>query len=77
MSNLKKIREDANLSLSEIGELCDRSKQHMWELEKQDANPTLKIAYAIANVLGKSVYDIWPDKTEVEVEKVIIRRVKK
>lgn len=77
MNNLKQLREEAGLSLSQLGRLCGKSKAHMWELEKEASNnPTLKTAYALANVLEVDVYDIWPDTTEIEVEKVEIRRVK-
>jgi len=77
MSNLKQFRKDAGLTLQELSDMCGKSKAHTWELEKETANPTLKTAYAIAKILNKTVYELWPDTTEIIEETVIIRRVKK
>ena len=77
MNNLKKLREKAKLTLQELGDMCGRSKTRIWELEQDEPNPSLRTAYALAKVLNESVYDIWPDTTEIEVEKVTIRRVKR
>ncbi len=75
---LKKMRNDANLSLQGLADICGVSKPHIHQLEKEDgSSPTLKTAYAIANVLGKSVYLIWFDTTEIVEETIIVRRVKK
>lgn len=74
-NNLKALREAAGLSLQALGDMCGRSKAQMHELEKEFANPTIKTAYALAKVLGKSVYDIWPDRTEIVEEIITVRRV--
>jgi len=76
-NNLKKFRTEAGLSLQKLGDACGITKVHIWELQKDKYNPTLKTAYGIANVLDKTVYDIWPDKTKVEEVTTTVRRVKK
>lgn len=75
VNNLKSLREAADLSLQTLADMCGRSKGQIWELEKDNANPTLSTAYAVAKVLGKSVYDIWTDATEIVEEQIIVRRV--
>jgi len=75
MNRLKELRNAEELSLQQLGDMCGRSKAHIHELEKQGANPTIKTAYMIAKVLDKSVYDIWPDTTEIVEETIIVRRV--
>jgi len=76
-NNLEKFRNEAKLSLQKLGDACGITKVHIWELQKDKYNPTLKTAYSIANVLEKSVYEIWPDKTKVEEVVTTVRRVKK
>lgn len=76
-SNLKQIREKSGLSLQRLSDLCNTNKVNVWEWGNDNANPTLKNAYLLAKVLDKSVYDIWPDTTEIVEESVIVRRIKK
>lgn len=48
----------------------------MHQLEKESGSiPKISTAYAIAKVFGKTVYDIWPDTTEIIEETIIVRRV--
>lgn len=42
MNNLKKIREEKGLSLSEIGELIGSSKSYIWEIENFKSMPSIK-----------------------------------
>mgnify|MGYP001953264128 CR=1 FL=1 len=75
-SNLKKIRQDAGLTLEGLGDMCGLSKSHLHDLEKATGSaPKITTAYAIACVLGKSVYDIWPDETKVVEETIVVRRI--
>jgi len=73
-NSLKFYRNEAQFSLAGLGDLCGLSKAHIHTLEKGESSPTIKTAYLIANVLNKSVYDIWPDTTEIIEETVTIRR---
>jgi DNA-binding XRE family transcriptional regulator len=77
MSNLKAFRQEMGLSLSELGDLCGKTKACMWELEKPTANPTLRNAYGVAKILNKTVYEIWPDTTEIITETITVHRLKK
>lgn len=75
-SNLKQARLDAGLTLQGLGDACRLSKSHIHDLEKETGSaPTLPTAYVIACVLGKSVYDIWPDETKVVEETIVVRRI--
>ena len=75
-SKLKQFRTDSGYTLQSIGDMCGITKSHMHDLEKETGScPKLSTAYAIAKVLDKTVYEIWPDETEIVVETVTIRRV--
>lgn len=76
-SNLKIFRAEEKLTLQGLGDMCGISKAHMHDLEKETGStPKLSTAYSLAKVLGKSVYEIWPDTTEVVEEVIIVRRIK-
>lgn len=74
-NNLKQLRTEAGFSLHQLGELCRSSKTHIFHLEQDGSNPTLKTAYRIAVALDKTVTDIWPNDVKLITETVIIRRV--
>lgn len=75
-NNLNKFRKEACLRADALADACGCSKQLIHNLEKQDdSSPKLSTAYLIARVLGKSIYDIWPDTTEVTEETIIRRRI--
>ena len=75
-NNLKLYRTQANLTLQELAEMYGGTKSHCHALENGTSSPTLNTAYAIACVLDMTVYEIWPDNTNIVEETVIIRRVK-
>lgn len=75
-NNLQEFRKNAKLSLQGLGDICGLSKSHVHELEKSEGPcPRLSTAYAIAAVLGKSVYEIWPDTTEIVEETITVRKI--
>jgi putative transcriptional regulator len=76
MNNLKSIRKAARLSLQELADRCGTSKGHMHCIESDKGNPSLKLAYRIAAILGKQVQEIWPDDNEVIEEIITVRRLK-
>ena len=39
--NLKRIREERNLSLAQLSELCSVSKSMLGQIERGDANPSV------------------------------------
>jgi len=59
-NNLKKIRESLGMSLAKMEKLTGCSHSHCWHLQKQTSSPNLYTAYKVAQVMGVSVYDIWP-----------------
>lgn len=77
-NKLKEFRKAAGLSLKGLGCHCGISAPHVYELEKESGPcPKLSTAYSIAAVLGKTVYEIWPDETEIVEEAIItVRRIK-
>lgn len=75
-SNLKQLRNDAGLSLSEIGDMCGRSIAQIHRLESDKANPTLATAYGIATALDVAVEDIWPNTVEMVDETITVRRIR-
>lgn len=76
-NKLKEKRERNNMTLQELADMYGGTKSHLWALEKGTSTPTLSTAYAIAKVLNYSVYQIWPDTTEIVEETIVVRRVKK
>ena len=75
-NNLTKFRKAANLSLQGLSDICGVSKPHLHDLEKETGScPKLSTAYGISSVLGKTVYEIWPDTTEIIEETIIVRRI--
>ena len=75
-NNLKQFREEAKLTLKDLGDSTGMSAAAVHHFENQRNGPTLKAAYAIAAILDKTVQEIWPDTTEiVEEETVTVRRI--
>lgn len=75
-NNIKKYREQSNLTFQELADMYGGTKSHIWALEKGTSSPTLPTAYAMAKVLNVTVYDLWPDETEIIEETIIVRRIK-
>ncbi len=76
-NNLKQFRTDASMTLQSLGDAVGSSKTYMHDLESESSPvPGLLLAYKLAKVLDKTVYDIWPDTVEIVEETIILRRVK-
>ena len=69
-NKLKVYREESGLTLEELADMAGTTKSYVWELENQRNIPGLKRAYSISKALGKSVYDVFPDKQEYKTETV-------
>lgn len=52
--NLKRIREERNLSLAQLSELCGVSKSMLGQIERGEANPSVGTIWKIANGLRVS-----------------------
>ena len=72
-NNLQTMRKAKKMTLECMAQATDSSKSYIWDLENNNTKPSIYKAYAIAGVLGVSVYDIFPDPWEYE-EKVITTR---
>lgn len=59
MNNLKKIREEANMSQTELAASVGISQRYVAFIEKGDKTPSLKSAINLAGVLGCKVEDIF------------------
>lgn len=74
-NKLREFRKRHGLSLQALADMYGGTKSHCHALEKGKSAPTLTTAYAIACVLGSTVYEIWPDETRVVEEQITVRRV--
>lgn len=74
-NRLNEFRKRDGLTLQELADMYGGTKSHCHALEKGTSAPTLPTAYAIACVLGMTVYEIWPDETKVVEETITVRRV--
>jgi len=61
--------------LQGLADACGMSKSNMHSLEK-GTEPRINTAYKIANILGQTVYSIWPDNYEVIEETITVRTLK-
>ena len=59
MNKLKKIREEANMSQTELGARVGISQRYVAFIESGDKTPSLKNAMRIAEAVGKRVEDIF------------------
>ena len=63
-SNLKLLREKAGIRHCEMAKLLGVTQPTYTIFEQKGYFEGLKKAYAVAEVLGVSVYDVWPDDSE-------------
>ena len=59
MNNLRKLREAANMSQTELAASVGISQRFVAFIEKGDKKPSLKTAINLADVLGCKVEDIF------------------
>ena len=75
-NRLQELRKKARLSLQELADSIGMSKQHVFQLENAEANPTIKTAYKLAAVLGVPVTEIWVPQIRVVEETITVRRIR-
>lgn len=68
-ANLKRLRQERNLSLGQLAELSEVSKVMLSQIEKGDSNPTINLIWKIANGL-KVPYTALIDQCESEAETI-------
>lgn len=61
-NNLAKVRSELNLSLRDLAKRSGVSWTHIAKIESGERTPTVPVAYAICRALGKSIYDVFPEK---------------
>jgi transcriptional regulator with XRE-family HTH domain len=75
MNNLRDLRASLKLSVKDLAERTGIPVPTIKYLERSHSNPTLRLAYRVAAVLGLTVMDIWPDPNEVAEEVITVRRI--
>jgi len=57
-SRIKELREDKNISLQDLCDLCDFEKPNLVRIEKGRTNPTLWTLFKISSALNVELKDI-------------------
>ncbi len=65
--NLKRLRQERNLSLGQLAELSGVSKVMLAQIEKGETNPTINTIWKIANGL-KVPYTVLIDEREIDAQ---------
>lgn len=55
---IKQLREQKNISQTELGNLCDIERSNMNRIEAGNTNPSSYLLYTIADKLGVEVYEL-------------------
>ncbi|TFF94736.1 MAG: transcriptional regulator [Promethearchaeota archaeon] len=77
-SRVREIRDEKDLTQQELADLIGVSRQTIHYIEKGDYNPSLILAYKIADVLGTPVNDLFYREAIIrdELESLSVREVK-
>lgn len=59
MNNLRKIREELNISQTELASKAGVSVRHIAFIENGDRKPSLNLAFKIAEILHHNIEDIF------------------
>lgn len=73
-NNVDKFRVDRGLSIIDLASRACVSPSYINKLSNEVVYPSVDRAYRLANVLGVSVYDLFPDQTTVEEVQLTIKR---
>ena len=58
-NQIKELREEAKLTQQELGEKLTVSRQTIISLENGKYNPSIILAFKIANIFGRSIEEIF------------------
>lgn len=58
-NKIKELREEAKLTQQELGEKLTVSRQTIMSLENGKYNPSIILAFKIANIFGRSIEEIF------------------
>ena len=68
-TRIKELREEKGLTQEQLAEIVDVTRQTILFLEKGKYNPSLRLAWGIAQVFGKPIEDVFSfdDETGGEI----------
>ncbi|AVK84946.1 transcriptional regulator [Lysinibacillus sp. B2A1] len=58
-NNIKELREQCNISQGKLAQLCDVTRQTINAIENNKYDPSLKLAFDIARVLGVTMEELF------------------
>ena len=58
-NKIKELREEAKLTQQELGEKLTVSRQTIISLENGKYNPSIILAFKVANIFGRSIEEIF------------------
>lgn len=58
-TRIKELREEKGLTQEQLAEIVDVTRQTILFLEKGKYNPSLRLAWSIAQVFGKPIEDVF------------------
>lgn len=67
LNRIKEIRLAKNMSQTDVARKVGITRQYLFQLEKNEKLPTIKIAFNIADVLGENIYDIFYEDKSTQV----------
>lgn len=59
-NRIKQFRAKKGLTLTKLSILSGVSQGHICDIQNGKSMPTIEIAYAISDALGKTVYQVFP-----------------
>jgi transcriptional regulator with XRE-family HTH domain len=71
--NLKRLREQQNLSISTVADRAGLSKSTLSKLERGNGNPSIDTLWGLARVLGVSFASLFEEMGQPEVEVLAFR----
>jgi putative transcriptional regulator len=63
-TRLKEAREESGLTQEELAAAVDATRQTVLFLEKEKYNPSLRLAWRISRIVGKSVEELFSFEDE-------------
>lgn len=64
MSRVRELRKAKGWSLDELCRRSGVSRSNLWAIETQDRSPTIEIGRKIANALGVTLNDLFPESEQ-------------
>jgi DNA-binding XRE family transcriptional regulator len=74
-NNLRELREDAAITMSDLAHMCNISYPVIQKIETSNHVPRLDAAYKISKILNKPLTAIWPNSFKIRTETVSLRKI--